>query len=274
MEKEFKLSWLKVIGVIALIAMIIVVIFLVYHKKKSNGDNSSAAFINNINLMKDVAYDYFKGDNLPDKIGEAYKITLEEMITNNMIVEFVDDKGNTCNKVDSYVQVTKSLENEYTMKVFLSCDDKSDYVLSSFYVNDEVENNKNEKEEEKVEENNKVSDNKVNNNSSSTQGSSNNYKPNNNVTYVTNYNINYVNNCKNCVGSSCLNSCVNNVYYTVSFDADGGTNVDKQTVKHGETAVYKNTTREGYDLLGWYLDGNKYDFSKPVTKKITLSGKK
>lgn len=61
--------------------------------------------------------------------------------------------------------------------------------------------------------------------------------------------------------------------YTVTFDANGGRAVDSQTVKHGDTATQPTTDKSGYRLQGWYLDGEKYDFSTPVTDDITLTAK-
>ena len=35
----------------------------------------------------------------------------------------------------------------------------------------------------------------------------------------------------------------------------------------------QDPTRDGYTFDGWYLDGEKYDFSTPVTEDITLVAK-
>lgn len=59
--------------------------------------------------------------------------------------------------------------------------------------------------------------------------------------------------------------------YTVTFDANGGTSVAKQTVEEGKTATKpKNPTRTGYTFQGWLLNGEKFDFSKSITSNITL----
>ncbi len=61
------------------------------------------------------------------------------------------------------------------------------------------------------------------------------------------------------------------VNYTVTFDSDGGSAVDAQTVKSGECATKPaDPTREGYTFKGWTLDGEAYDFSTPVTSDIAL----
>ena len=62
------------------------------------------------------------------------------------------------------------------------------------------------------------------------------------------------------------------VMYTVTFsDPEGGTTTPAQTVNDGATATApKDPARDGYTFDGWFLDGEKYDFSKPVTRDITL----
>ena len=258
MEKEYQISWGKVIGILALIVFVIAIIVIVYPKKELKNGTSNT-YINNINLMKEAGFEYFVGNNLPDKIGESNKITLDDMVNANLLLDFKDEAGNTCNKEESYIKVTKSLDNEYSMKVFLSCKENSDYIVTTIVNNcpdciiDKENSNNN-------------SNNVSNNNNSSSSGGSNNYSKPGNTTNIT-YNINYVtNNCSS-------GNCTSNVYYTVSFLSNGGTDVEKQTVRSGDTATYVASTRVGYEFLGWYLDGEKYDFNTPVTRKITLVAK-
>ena len=59
--------------------------------------------------------------------------------------------------------------------------------------------------------------------------------------------------------------------YTVSFNSYGGSSVESQVVKKGETATMpENPTKEGYEFVGWELNGYAYDFGSPITKDITL----
>ena len=59
--------------------------------------------------------------------------------------------------------------------------------------------------------------------------------------------------------------------YTVTFDSDGGSAVDKQNVKYNEKATKPvDPTKGGYDFVEWQLDGTKYDFGQPVNADITL----
>ena len=283
MEKEYRISWLKIVGITVLIAVVIIIICLLY-PKKDNTMLTQQTYINNITLMKDAGFEYFSGSRLPQEIGDSERISLDEMLARNLLPEILDEEGNSCNTGDSYIEATKTLDNEYEMSVYLSCNNKSDYIVTSI------------SDVECVDCNVIVSDNtnnKTNDNNSNSSGATNtgrdtsttrpSYTNNNSsssnerpvtITQTTNININYVNTCcTNGSSTNCSDNCLNNVYHSVIFDSNGGTSVRTQTVKHGGYAEYRSTSRFGYEFLGWYLNGEKYDFSTPVTEKITLIAK-
>ena len=284
MEKEYRISWLKIVGITVLITVVIIIICLLY-PKKDNTMLTQQTYINNITLMKDAGFEYFSGSRLPQEIGDSERISLDEMLARNLLPEFLDEEGNSCNTTNSYIEATKTLDNEYEMSVYLSCNNKSDYIVTSIsdvecvdcnvIVSDNTNNTTNDNNSNSSGSTNTSRDNSTtrpsytNNNNSS----SSNERPVT-ITQTTNININYVNTCcTNGSSTNCNDNCLNNVYHSVIFDSNGGTSVRTQTVKHGEYAVYKSTSRPGYEFLGWYLNGEKYDFSTPVTEKITLVAK-
>jgi len=63
------------------------------------------------------------------------------------------------------------------------------------------------------------------------------------------------------------------VEYTVTFDSNGGSAVDAQTVAEGGFATEPTSTKKYYVIEGWYIGDVKYDFSTPVTADITLKAK-
>src|SRR5699024_11001566 len=71
------------------------------------------------------------GSHLPKEIGDSERISLDEMLARNLIVDFLDEEGNSCNTTNSYIEATKTLDNEYEMSVYLSCNNKSDYIVTS-----------------------------------------------------------------------------------------------------------------------------------------------
>ncbi len=63
--------------------------------------------------------------------------------------------------------------------------------------------------------------------------------------------------------------------YTVTFDSDGGSEVDSQTIQKGDKVALPQTPiKEGWELLGWYVGDEKWSFiGYTVTEDITLTAK-
>ncbi|MGM9609731.1 MAG: InlB B-repeat-containing protein, partial [Eubacteriales bacterium] len=60
--------------------------------------------------------------------------------------------------------------------------------------------------------------------------------------------------------------------HTVTFVSNGGSAVESQTVKHGETAIKPaDPTRDGYLFTGWLLGDEAYDFGRAVENDLTLT---
>ncbi len=62
-------------------------------------------------------------------------------------------------------------------------------------------------------------------------------------------------------------------YYTVKFNSNGGSKVEDAKVQDGNTVTAPESTRDGYILDGWYLGEEKFDFSTPITKDISLKAR-
>ena len=59
--------------------------------------------------------------------------------------------------------------------------------------------------------------------------------------------------------------------YVISFNTDGGGNIPIQVIEEGKTIQKPNDpTKEGYTFKEWIYNGQSYDFSKHVTKTMTL----
>ncbi|MDY2902370.1 MAG: InlB B-repeat-containing protein, partial [Bacilli bacterium] len=65
--------------------------------------------------------------------------------------------------------------------------------------------------------------------------------------------------------------CIKN-YKTVTFDSDGGTPVESIKVEKGNTINEPSApTKEKYEFVGWFLDGEKFNFKNTkIEKNITL----
>ena len=61
---------------------------------------------------------------------------------------------------------------------------------------------------------------------------------------------------------------------TVSFTAKIGAGIAPVTVKIGEKITEPEAPEsDDYKFLGWYLDGEKFDFNTPIKKNINLEAK-
>ena len=71
-----------------------------------------------------------------------------------------------------------------------------------------------------------------------------------------------------------LASCVEETI-TVSFDTDGGSNVESIVIVKGESfAMPKAPIKEGFDFAGWYFGDKPFtEISTPLTENITLKAK-
>lgn len=62
--------------------------------------------------------------------------------------------------------------------------------------------------------------------------------------------------------------------YTITFDTNGGSEVDSQTVEHGSTATEPTApSRPGYTFVGWYADSSlstPFHFAAPITADTTV----
>ncbi len=62
--------------------------------------------------------------------------------------------------------------------------------------------------------------------------------------------------------------------FTVTFEVDLGPGIEAQQVKINEVVTKPDDpTYEGYEFIGWYVDDEEYDFSKPVTESFTITAK-
>ena len=58
--------------------------------------------------------------------------------------------------------------------------------------------------------------------------------------------------------------------YTVTFDSDGGSDVDQQEICNTSAIKPSDPKKDGYDFAGWYLGDTQYTFDTKITTDITL----
>ena len=63
------------------------------------------------------------------------------------------------------------------------------------------------------------------------------------------------------------------IYYTVGFNVNGGNHIDSRTVEAGQKMVYPIPERPGYKFVGWYSNGEAWDYNTPIHRDIVLTAK-
>ena len=206
-------------------------------------------FNDNITAMKEAARSYYTTDRLPSTNGGKAKMTLQEMLNKKMLAPFVDSKGKSCDTSASYVEVTRNSTYDYSMKVYLSCSDKKDYIIETIGCTSICPGCVNTPT---------VVSSTTNNTTTSGKGSG---SPNNTIARPST--------TQTVVQQS-------KEYVTIYFDAQGGSSVSSQTVLKGNTVSNPTTTRNGYTFLCWSTKSsdsscsNAYNFNTPVTYSRTL----
>ena len=132
-RETLKSTFIKIVLVVLLIFVLMMLFptkgFVTnYVDEKVKENSGSDNFNNNLLAMATAGSGYFTSSRLPKNTGDTAKMTLGEMYDNKLLVKFSDSNNRTCNSNKSYLEVTKK-EDEYTMKVNLSCSDKEDYIM-------------------------------------------------------------------------------------------------------------------------------------------------
>lgn len=133
-ERRYGINWVDlIIKVILLVLFVLLIVWLFPMPKLDTFYDK--VFNDNIQTMKSAAREYFTVDRLPEKIGETKTMSLEQLLNNKLILDFSDKNGNACDTKNSYVQVTKTLDSEYALKVSLTCGDETDYIIDTIGCN-------------------------------------------------------------------------------------------------------------------------------------------
>ena len=124
------INWKDIL--VKIIMLILFILLLLWIFPKADLDVFyDQVYTNNIKTMKEAARNYYTVDRLPKSVGDQTSMTLKEMVDNKMIIRFTDKDGKTCDESSSGIEITKTSDNEYTMKVELNCGDQKDYILET-----------------------------------------------------------------------------------------------------------------------------------------------
>ncbi len=128
---------LKLLLIFSIIILLIWILPKFISYKPSNKNNNikvkeestdNKLFAENLTKLKDAALVYYKEDKLPLNSGDIQIVTLKELIKENLITNLYNSNKKKCDVKKSYAKITK-LTDDYLLKIFISCDSKTDYLL-------------------------------------------------------------------------------------------------------------------------------------------------
>ena len=132
-DYRIQINWKNLLLKLALIVLLVLLIIWIFPTPKLDSIYSRI-YNENLNTMKSVAENYFTYDKLPKETGATNTLKLQDMVDKKIITSFTDKDNNACNGTNSYAQVTKTDNNNYVLKVQLSCNEKTDYILENLDV--------------------------------------------------------------------------------------------------------------------------------------------
>ena len=137
---KLKIDWKNLILKLILILLVILLIIWIFPMPKLDTFYSKV-YNDNLNTMKEASENYFTSDKLPSKTGDSVTIKLQDMLDKKLVTNFTDKNNNQCSSTNSFATVTKTDNSNYVLKVQLSCDEKTDYILENLNTTS-ISNNK------------------------------------------------------------------------------------------------------------------------------------
>jgi hypothetical protein len=128
-EKKYSINWLKIFVtvIIGFLVIILSVKLVTMIFKNVENTSTSKTMETNLKLMNDVAKSYFTGENLPEKVGDSTRVSLQDLVNAGKVSPIKDKNGEECSLEESYIEATR-LETEYQLKSYLACKNESDYL--------------------------------------------------------------------------------------------------------------------------------------------------
>jgi hypothetical protein len=124
------INWFDILVKIILLIVFVVILVVLFPKADLDVFYDSI-YTNNINTMKEAAKSYYTVDRLPSTVGESTSMSLKEMVDNHMLIRFKDKDEKYCDETSSGVEVSKTSEDSYVLKVTLNCGDQKDFILET-----------------------------------------------------------------------------------------------------------------------------------------------
>lgn len=129
-EFPYKSFLLRFILIIIAVALVVCIITVLARKNQNIEANSGtdAVFSDNLERLKVEALNYYNESNIPKEVGKSTTLTLDQMIGKKLLTPIKDKNNKLCSGKKTFVKLTKK-DNDYQLKVNLSCDNDEDYMI-------------------------------------------------------------------------------------------------------------------------------------------------
>lgn len=133
----FRKLVLKLLLIITIILVIVWILPKFISYKPSNKsqtikiteeNTNDTSISENLTKLKEAALLYYSEDKLPKSKDDIVLVTLNDLQKENLISALVDSDNKACDGKKSYAKITK-LDDEYLLKVYIKCGNKTDYLL-------------------------------------------------------------------------------------------------------------------------------------------------
>ncbi len=116
-----KINWKQLLSkILGLIIVLTLIIFIIFRINKSN-KNDKQDLDNNANKIINASIKYFNTENVPKNIGDSTSFSLDEIIEKKLVKIINKEK---CNNKNSYIVLSKKNDDNYQLKLHLSCSKK------------------------------------------------------------------------------------------------------------------------------------------------------
>lgn len=247
---------LRIILFVLILLLTFKVLSMIFNSRKSYLENNNMS--HNLNNMQEVAIKYFKDGNTNLEVGEKKKVSLNELMQNNLIGELKDEYEFVCSSDDSFIEIMR-LENEYRVKSYLVCNKKSDYIFS--YI-DSTTN-----EPERNIEPTTTTTQPIEVETTTTTAPSSTTVPRTTVPTTTTTTTAAP---TTTTTQPVVTTTQAVEFVTVSFLPNGGNYIKPITVGKGTIVNLPTPTRDGFEFVYWELNGQKIGNSITLEKNTIL----
>lgn len=123
-----RIDYKKLITELVVLVLVMMLLIFTISRIRKHQEKLNENINNNIARVTDATIAYFEENTLPQNIGDSTSFILEEMQNLDLLPEIKDEKENTCNTIDSYIILTKTMNEEYRLKIYLKCPSKEKTV--------------------------------------------------------------------------------------------------------------------------------------------------